>query len=250
MKISIIYLINCTTLFCVVQFCYSCNAQRTYANSGVAVVKTRYFDTMTKQYVRANNDRDNFMWFKDSLVIQEVEHIYQNTDENNNVTWKIVVERYKFIDLRTKEIFEYRTFSDTAKVIKKCTQSDSSCIKECWKFWSEYDFMQIGKVSIMSDTMINGITYKRAKRWIYLISEKGETDESLYAYFRIDKPQGPIAFDNPFSKKIGYPMVKFEVIYTPQVYSNSLAEIEYLPRKLTKHEIDIFTSWERNSKKY
>jgi hypothetical protein len=93
-----IYLINGVTLLCVALFFYSCMPQRTNANNGRVLVKTRYFDTTTKHFVRAGHDRDYLMWFRDSFVIQEVNHIYKSTDINNAITWNVIVERYKFID--------------------------------------------------------------------------------------------------------------------------------------------------------
>jgi hypothetical protein len=249
-KILMNYLKNSAVLLGIALFLSSCTAQRSSLNSGVVLVKTRFYDTTTHQYVPAPMFRDNTMWYKDSLVIQEIDHIYQYTDENKIVTWKVVVERYKFLDLRTREIFEYHTFSDTAKLIKKCAYNDSNCIKECWKFWTDYDNMKNGNLTQLSDTLINKVQYKRVITVQNIETEKGLLEFTKVAYLQCDIKNPIITFNPVFSKKTGCALVRIDEINQPKIYTDTRTELEYFQRKFTIEEERVFASWERNAKEY
>jgi hypothetical protein len=248
--IGISKMLNCAMLLCMAQFFSMCQAQKTCVNCGIVVEKTRYFDRKTNQFIPIPQSKDRTMWYKDSLVIQEINHVYQNEDINHNTTWNVQIERYKFIDLRSKDIYEYYTFSDTAKMIKKCLPNDSGCIGECWRFWKSYHFMETGKLSNLPDTLIGRVNYRRVTVVKSLKTDKGGIEVATTGYFRCDIKDGLFMFDQLFSKKIGCPMVCFEERVSPPVYSDTRGEIEYLPRKLTQQELRVFAAWERNAKDY
>lgn len=241
---------NCVRVFLLAQLIYSCHAQKVCSNCGIVEFRQRYFDTTKGAFILAANDRDRKMWYKDSMVIQEVFHIYQSEDDNHNINWNIKVERYKFIDLRTKDIFEYYTFSDTAKVIKKCTLLDTNCIGECWKFWSDYDFMLLGQVTKATDTIIGEKRFLRYKRQLSINTEKGNVEENLYAYFDCDRKSGLFKLNVPFSKKVGCPLIRIDVINTPRTYFDTRSELFYHPDKLNPAELKVFEAWEKNARAY
>jgi hypothetical protein len=233
-----------------VMLCFtSCQGQKSCTNCGAVVVKARYFDTATNSYRPFPNEPDHKKWYKDSLVIEEIYRIYQYNDPYGNITWEIKVEHYKFLDLRSWQIYEYSNFSDTAKMIRKCIIGDSSCIRQGWRFWDKVGFMRTyGTLHDMPDTIINGESFKRVKRLVETEVSRGKTVESSYAYFSIPKKGKLFAFDYPYSQIVGYPLVRFEQIYEPFPDLNSYAEVEYLPRTLTAQELKVFAAWERNAK--
>jgi hypothetical protein len=243
-------IINCFMLFFMIQLFSGCYAQKNCNTCGVVVVKERFFDTATNKYVLMANSRDWNIWYKDSLVIQEVLHIYQNEDPKGEITFRVEVERYKFINLRTREIYEYKNFSDTAGIIKKCLPNDSSCIGECWKFWNNYDMFKGLTVYRISDTLINGITYSRLKSSENIITEKGKLLFTRIAYLRCDIKWPLIRFSPGTSRDKRCAIVKFEELNQPKIYTDAYAEIEYLPRPLSQNELRIFLAWEKNAKNY
>jgi hypothetical protein len=223
---------------------------RTVQN-GVVVVKVRGFDTTSNTYLPYPNMPDERKWYKDSLVIEEIYRIYQYNDPYGKITWDIKVIRYAFINLKTWEIYEYHNFSDTAKMIRKCPAGDSSCIRQCWRFWDKYGFMRAyGTLSPLPDTTIDGEQFKRVKRLLQTEGPRGKVEVTTHAYFSIPKKGKLIAFDYPYSKIVGYPMVKFEETNPSFPDMNVHAEVEYLPRSLTAEELKVFAAWERNAKVY
>jgi hypothetical protein len=233
-----------------------CKAQKTaqptvFAKEGVVVVKVRGFDTASNSYLPFPNIADQRKWYKDSLVIEEIYRIYQYNDPNDNITWDIKVIRYTFLDLRTWDIYEYGSFSDTAKMIRKCPAGDSGCIRQCWRFWDKYGFMRAyGTLSPLPDTTIDGERFKRVLRKVVDNVPGGKNELLTYAYFCIDKKDKLIAFDYPYSKFMGYPLMKFEEINPSSPHLNAYGEVEYLPRGLTAQELKVFAAWERNAKAY
>jgi hypothetical protein len=230
---------------------FGCATKReTCKNCGLIALKLREYNKDSAKYISLPQFRDRVSWYKDSFVIQEVDHIYQENDTKGNYRFTVIVERYKFIDLRTREIFEYRNFSDTASIIKKCAPDDSSCIRETWRFWDKPDNMQEGTLRTIGDTTLDGITYKRVENKRTVQTEKGELEFYQVGYFRCDLRKPIFTFNPALTKKFGCPMVRFDAFYVPDAYSLEYVELEYFPRKLTPEELKVFVAWERNAKNY
>jgi hypothetical protein len=242
--------INCIVLFCMVQFISQCGIQKKCINCGTVILKVRYFDTGSRKFIAVPQSKDINMWYSDSLIIQEYHHVYENKDVNNNITWSVVVEKYKYIDLRTKEIYEYYTFSDTAKPIKKCLPNDTACIRECWIYRPTNDFVPDVSLVELPDTSISGVTFQRIKTQQVITTDKGKIEDILILYLLCDKKNGLFMFSSKFSKKMGCPLVRFENYSANNMYSSTQGEIDYLSRKLTKLEARVFEAWEKNAKKY
>jgi hypothetical protein len=247
MKFSII-----SQALLLVAFVYGgCKSKRELCNScGLIALKLREYSKDSAKYIKLPQFRDRISWYKGSFVIQEVEHIYQEQDLQGNYTFTNVVERYKFINVSTREIFEYKNFSDTARIIKKCAPDDSSCIRETWRFWDKPDNMQEGTLRKISDTILDGIIYKRVENKRKVQTEKGELEFYQIGYFRSDLKNPLFTFNPPLSKRFGCPMVRYDAYYIPEVYPLSYVELEYFPRKLTPEELKVFAAWERNAKNY
>lgn len=233
------------------QLIFSCSVQKTCLNCGVVLRKMRFLDSASGKYIGISQNKDMKMWYKDSMVIQEAHHIYQNEDEYHNITWSVVVEKYKFADLRTREIYEYYTFSDTSKLIKRCTPEDTGCTRETWVFWTEkHGFMPNDKPESMNDTLIGGVKYQRVRFTKKVDTEKGKVEYSIIGFLRCDLKNAILMYDKPFSKKMGCALVRFEDHYFPPVYPSDYGECEYLSQKLTQEELKVFNSWEKNAKTY
>ncbi len=243
--------VNCAILFYMVQFFLSCYTPRTSNLGGVVVLKTRHFDKVKGDYVAITQYPDQKMWYKDSMIIQEVYHLYQDENINRATKWRAIIDRYKFIDLRRRKVYEYYTFSDTSKLIKKCLPSDTVCQRETWVLWTErHGFMQRGTQVSMTDTILNGVLYRRVKSVLYDNTEKGRIEFSTIGYFRCDLKNALLMFDQPFSRKIGCPLVRFEEVNNPPVYPDAYGELEYLTRKLTEKELKVFAAWEKRVDEY
>lgn len=242
--------INCVMLFCMTQFLTTCYAQKRCTSCGTAVVKLKYYDTTTKQFIAIPQARDIKMWYKDSCIIQEYLHIFQGKDESQNTTWNTSVEKYKYIDLRTKEIYEYYTFSDTAKPMRKCAANDSDCIRGCWIYRTKNDFVPDVALINMPDTLIDGVRYRRAQTKQASITEKGKFEDILVLYMRCDMKDLFFFFSKQFSLKMGCPLVRFESYTIPALYPGGQGLIDYSPNALSTQELKVFAAWEKNAKEY
>jgi hypothetical protein len=241
-----------TALFFFIFFSlFGCAGKREICkNCGLIALKLREYSKDSAKYIRLPQFRDRTSWYKDSFVIQEVNYIFQESDGHGNYNFTVTVDRYKFIDLRTRDIFEYKNFSDTARIIKKCAPGDSSCIRECWRFWDNPDLMQQGTLKKISDTTLDGITYKRVENKQIVQTEKGELEFYQIGYFRSDLKNPLFKFNIPVSNRLGYPMVRYDAFFVPDAYPLQYVELEYFPRKLTPEELKVFAAWERNAKNY
>jgi hypothetical protein len=227
----------------------ACAIKRQQPEAGV-VVRRMLALSQEGQLVNMQPYKDRLLWYKDSTAIIEIHTLHQFDYGRDSSRIEIRTEKYKFVDLKTKEMYEYQNFSDTAKMIKKCAPDDQDCIGECWKFWDTNDFMSNGENKRLSDTTISGIKYARVQNTQPIETEKGNTIQYEVGYFRYDKKNGLFMFNVPMSRKVGYPMVTLEVFCDPPIYPYHKAELEYLPRPLTPQELKVFAAWERNAKNY
>jgi hypothetical protein len=239
-----------TMHICMVLVFLSCKAQKTCTNCGAVTFKTRYHNKITGEYVKSATERDVNMWYKDSFAVSESHHVFFYEDPYKKKTVEVLVDHYKFIDLRTREIYEYSSFSDTARLIKKCLPSDSNCIGQCWKFFNDKVIIQTKNLTTIPDTAIKGIVYKRVRSIDTIQTEKGILQSIVYGYLRCDKKNDIYNIDAKFSKQMGCPVVKMEYSYHPQLYQTTYYEMEFRPGELTEKELKIFEAWARNARKY
>jgi hypothetical protein len=233
-----------------VQLVFSCRAQKTCTNCGAVTFKTRYYNNATREYLKSESERDLIMWYKDSLTIKEAHHVYFYEDSYKKKSVEVKIDHYKFMDLRTREVYEYRTFSDTAKLLEKCAATDSTCIGECWKFFNDKIVIQTKNLRFVSDTSIDGIVYKRIRSIDTIRTEKGLLQSVVYGYLRCDKKGDIYNIDAKFSKEMGCPLVRMDYSYIPDLYPTTLYEMEFRPGALTKKELKVFDAWEKNARTY
>lgn len=234
-----------TLQICMVLVLASCHAQKTCTNCGSVTFKMRYFNNTTGEFVKSTSDRDLIMWYKDSLTIKEAHHVYFYEGPYKQKSVEVKIDHYKFMDLRTREIYEYDTFSDTARLIKKCLPNDSNCIGESWKFFNTKTIIQTKNLAFIPDTVMNGVVYKRVKSIDTIQTDRGVLQSIVYGYLRCDKKNDIYNIDAQFSKQMGCPLVRMDIVYIPESYPNGIIEMEFRPGSLTKQELKVFEAWEK-----
>ena len=148
-----------TYLTAIILLFYSCQfiTVTKPANAGFVTVRVLYYDSILQNFVYSSTDwPERKLWYKDSLVIQELTGINLEENQQGKFTRQAVINGYLFIDLRSKSFYEYRSFSDTAKLQKKYTQPDSVAIEGGWNFYYAKNFVA-DTYSPLSDTIIEGI---------------------------------------------------------------------------------------------
>src|SRR5258708_6634909 len=137
--------------------CNSITQENKPAHEGLVLMITNY------------NGRQSFIdtlktWYKDSVAIEEIHRINIMTDASNNTSINYSIMFYRFIDLRSKALYDYKAFSDTSKIFDKDVLSDSLMKnRQGWNFYSNEVPRIQGIPKLLTDTVIDNITYKRAK---------------------------------------------------------------------------------------
>jgi len=221
--------------------------QRHCGNCGIILHQHRVFDTLGGRWVQPEYHKDLTIWYKDSLVIEEAQRLnIINDHRTGKETWEIVIDHYTFIDLRSRSFYEYTSFSDTAVIRKKYTQPDSAYITGGWNFYRYNHVMMTKNLHRLGDTIMNGINYMRIKSEDVRISNGKETRISGLGYLRCGKRNTLFRVDNPLSKKMGCPLVRYEFFERPANRFVS-TQIEFLTDRLTDEQLKIFAAWELNA---
>ncbi len=220
---------------------FSCKIHYASTNRGVVLNIAREYHPDSKQLYSIEIFPDLKIWFKDSLAIEEIKRVHQ-TQFDDNVTVIDSIHHYSFIDLRTKAVYEYTSFSDTATLIRKYVHADSIPF-ERWGFWIPTD-LKIEVKCALPDTLINKVYYKRLK----LVLKQNNQDIQYVGFLRCDKKGTMFDLVNGFSDKVGCPLVRLDVIlssYPPYPLSN---EIKFVSDTLSQEELKVFAAWEKNAK--
>ena len=233
----------------------SYEAQKRCSNCGSFLLKHKILNKQTNTFITPAYDRDRKVWFKDSLVIGEGSHVDIEQDELGKETWKTYVGEYTFINLKTKSFYEYLTFSDTAKIIDRYIQPEIGRNKRGWNFFSTQSIFSIENLEIISDTIIDGVVYKRVMSSKTVEVKNPEEQKILgekqlqtsIGYLRCDLKSSIYSIDRGVEKKMGCPVIRVDQI-SPTNNSWIITEIEFLPNKLTSNEIKVFDAWEKNAK--
>jgi hypothetical protein len=221
---------------------YSCTAQKKSHQEFIILTSSFYEPSQKKYVIDQKYAPDHKIWYKDSMVIQEIPglHLYDSTGSENR--W-VDTQWYTFIDLRTKTFYDYQSFSDTARLIKEYTQADSVPVVGGWNFYIQRDLPGQKPVIYLSDTTIESIIYKRIK----LEEDKGNT---TIGYLRCDKKKSVFRFDNALSKNLGCPIVRMDLIPKEGlVYGSFSSSIVFVKDTLSAYEIRVFNAWEIKAKK-
>lgn len=237
---------NCVCLF-VTLFFLTCCGQNPVFKCGIVYSKSQIFDTLTGQFALPKYFKDFKIWYKDSIVIEEANELSIYTDPYKNETWKYLLDRYIFIDLRSKSFYEYSSFSDTARLLKKYLQEDSVHVDGGWNFYAYRNFMPSDGLETLPDTIIKGIKYSRVIKRSEFKHKGEEFKSSLIGYLRCDQKGTIVTLDRAFSEKMGCPLTRVETRSTPEKFS-FITELDFASKTLTKEELKVFSAWEKYAK--
>jgi len=206
----------------------------------VIEVKGQIFDTSGNQFTKSLQSFPFKIWQKDSFVIEEVRVIRMVSNLNKTET-EFVLDRYRFNDLRKRQVYEYLHFSDTAKSIKKYSLDGEIKVIGSWNFQNKRRFDYKGKPENLPDTTIDGIKYQRLRLNIDKIKNVFLVD----CYFQCDRNENFFTLDAELSKTIGCPLVKV-FSYSPMKNDQpSSNELKFLADTLNDEELKVFAAWEK-----
>jgi hypothetical protein len=214
-----------------------------------SIKRTEVIQNRFQQFTSASNDLskpildfNEKVWYKDSMAIEEVR--YQNvvTDSKNNTSVDYPIRNYRFNDLRKRTVYEYKSFSDTAAIIKKYSLDDTSIkLASGWNFkhFRNWGYDNVDKN--LSDTVIENVTYKRVQLRRTMLNFK----YIMICYFRCDKKGTIFNLDEGISKITDCPLVKYYHIPLQKKGLNLFSEIIFSADKFTKEEQKVFDAWKK-----
>ena len=245
-------LIQVLRLCCFCSLSLSCSVQKNKAQYSCGIIKyaLKKFDKQTNEYITDETFWQNpRIWYKDSLAIEEIKGVTIQQEANGKETRSVAVMHFTFIDIPSRSLYEYTSFSDTARLLRKYTQPDSVIVPGGWTFYApakEYPGYDLPET--MSDTSINGVLYRRMRIKYTNPSLPWQAKQIYVAYFRCDKKDQMIfSLVKDFGEKLGCPCTRLDEMVPSDVISLS-QQIEFVADKLTAEEIKVFDTWEKNAK--
>jgi hypothetical protein len=235
------YFIIITSFFIQFISCTSIGQLNSQTKQGIIQPKAHFYDA---------NGRPTFIdsfkiWYKDSIVIQEIHRTDSVITGQGNVSVTFSPILWRYIDLRSKTLYDYKSFSDTARMINKASLPDSGMRDYGWSFYLD-DATQIqGVPEPMSDTAIDGVMYKRVK-----FNFAWHNPQTNYAigYLRCDGKGLLFSLEKSCAKKANCTTVKIFDFKGRKSKPWSSQEVDFISDSLTKDELKVFETWERNAR--
>lgn len=184
------------------------------------------------------------IWYQDSFAIETVSGLFINSD-SKGTTQEVKVRFYRFSDLRSWSAYEYDSFSDTSKLIRKYKYSDTSIhLNGGWGFNFKRKWVYNDKPEPMSDTIINKVYYKRLR----LNRDTGERANIAICYFRCDRNDRVFIYDSLLTERMGCPLTRVD---NYPVSGRGVAfslETDYLTDTFSAPEQRVFNAWLKYAK--
>lgn len=219
------------------QLCFS----QQNIQSGSAVLKTLLYDgTNHRYYSNEAMFPDTKIWFKDSLVIENLKFV--NNSRKNDVLQNVSIKSlcYIFFDIKNNKKNIYEHLADTA-ILYSLPNYDKD--KLGTNLWSLGDTTLNSTPIVMFDTLINNFPYKRLQfQW----GQPGKK-ETWIAYARCSKEPGIIDLSKWASAKLGCPVLALERPATKDNPVGYMNVLEIISEKLTAEELAVFEAWEKRA---
>lgn len=180
------------------------------------------------------------VWYQDSIGITQLSAIRSIQYGSRDTIFPITVG-YRFVDMRKKWAYEFRSLSDTAEIVQKWNKVDSITLTGGWNFFRKA-FIQLDNLQTIGDTSINGIKFLRC-RYVQSIDTRKVPGEAL---FRCDKKGTIFLLDVGVSNKVGCPLVKGTSFTPDGKMPTQSVEIQFLSNQFPDSVRRVFTAWKRN----
>ncbi|MDB5195756.1 MAG: hypothetical protein JWP88_126 [Flaviaesturariibacter sp.] len=225
-----------------------CNATETPLNTGSIIFKYRIFDSKAQSFKVPDYNGDSRYLYKDSFFIGNIQLTTIKDLNGKEVSRNTTISRYVFADLRKRHFYNYKTFSDTASLLKSFMPDHSGKVDDGWKFFISNSQINKNDMTPLPDTIMYGAVYKRLKGYSNDINNEGVANRSeRVAYYRCDIKGAPLSLDNDFSRQNGCPVLRLEYIQKDIHY---YVDVEYRPGKFTPEEEKVFSAWENYAKEH
>lgn len=208
---------------------------------GLVHLTTHFYDTIGKvTYTDILK-----IWYRDSSVIEEINRIGTITNGSGVTRTEYTLILYRYIELKSKTLYDYKSFSDTAKIIHKAILPDSMMLDYGWTFYSDKIIKIKGEPEALTDTTIDNLNYKRAK---FSFERHDPKKNFLIGYLRCDRKEILFSLEKRYSRESNCTMVKFFDFKVGRERPYASQEVDFISDMLTSEETKVFDAWERNAK--
>lgn len=141
-------------------------------------------------------------------------------------------------------VYQYHSFSDTAKYYLKYALNDTTLINGGWSFYKRGISFFSDSTLNLTDTTIDGILYKRIVRKQLVKPDNQNLINTTIGYLRCDKKGFLIHLDKTFDENHFCPLTMYEYHLTgkPTIF----AKLEFVSERLRRNEANIFEAWQQN----
>jgi hypothetical protein len=178
-------------------------------------------------------------WFADSFAIEEIRQLNITENTKGIKSQRFDIRHYRFTDLRKQMIYEFNTFTDSAKLIRKYAYSDSVPVVSGWGFNKAKNWEYKGNTELIADTIYDNNPYKRAK----ITKVLNDIHYTLLCYFDCARSGTIFNMDPDLSAKTGCPLVKLYYFSPQKKGLHMTLEVKFISSSLTKEEKKIFDAW-------
>ncbi|HPH24696.1 MAG TPA: hypothetical protein PLW32_12485 [Chitinophagaceae bacterium] len=204
-------------------------------------------DLETSETKRMLSQSDYKIWIKNNTMILENKICHHLTDIAGNSTAWDEVSRYTLINLGNISFYEYKTLTDTAKLLTSYTIPNDSNYVLFFKPYKDplsppftWDIIKKGKY--IADTSLGNDYYKR-----YRFSLKSESgDNVIYTLYLNPKLNKKVTFFKSLSKELGESIFRYDEYVENSGYL-VFCELKTVSNSLNDGIIKVFNTWEKYS---
>lgn len=217
----------------------ACTSSRT-VNCGKIRAQVSWYDITKKDYVPIPVFLE--ILYQDSFVIQNTQVLKIVSYFKDSTIMTAIPSNSYIIDLRSMCFFKYSSFSDTATLLGDFTISKAEAEGVWVPFFNNSIDSTIGKLNVLSDTVILGVSYRRIKA-----TEKAEgsnTSESIF-YLRCDMKGSMFGLYASSLTTFDCPIWRRD--YLPAKLEKPVPSIQliHMADSLSQHEQNIFATWRK-----
>ena len=201
-------------------------------------------DSATQQFKKSNVLPSWHLWYWDSTVIEEIIYSYTHTDSADVTTRKHVIDHYTYTDLKTKSFYDYSSFSDTARLLKKYGINSH---KGAVVFHNSYNSKQTRPAEPLPDTTIDGVYYKRYKLYTTSNMNVVPKEQIHVGYTRCDLKTRIFDFGVNWGTVQACPMTRIEYLEHP---ARLTFQCDFLGDTLSVTQHKVFQAWAKYAKEH
>lgn len=205
-------------------------------SKGQALITSYYYSQESGKVVDSVYFR---IWWDGNQSIQQVPLILFEEDSAGNRKDTVLIDHYSFLDSKKNVCYNYKQFSDTAKILKAYSNIDSVDIGGGWNYLTKQR-LRFDKAFRQGDTIINGENLQRLSAH----RSEGKNHIDFFMYMNCDMELGNVRLYKHLSDSIGCTIVRNDTYVNDKIYTSK--QLLFVSDKLTADEIKVFEAWSKN----